>query len=301
MWPAALLPGGDNTRLGRDNSSGESKLKPRDSAECARCGNEPPSERERWNWSPVTGCCCLTRCSLPAWPTDEGTQADFQCWAGALGQEQTRGLLVSWEDNLFNGYVTRAQNSSLATCQWGREPSAHCSSPGLLSAMHPQSGKKDLGEETFGRFTFKTAGSLSEETLTMPWYMNFTTVWRSSNATSLRMTIGCWGGESEFFGIVWLIHLAGVGSKESLEVVWASREHHLCQKFWQNISVFLIFADQSNRICQRKRNTFVFSFQIPKVSYLQQPAENDKSFNPVMLNKLLWFKQQTIKETDKHG
>ena len=39
--------------------------------------------------------------AAPAWLTDEGTRADFQCWAGALGQERTRGPLVSWEDNLF--------------------------------------------------------------------------------------------------------------------------------------------------------------------------------------------------------
>ncbi len=42
--------------------------------------------------------------------------------------------------------------------------------------------------------TLRTAGSFSEETLTTPLYMNWTTVWRSSKRTSLRMTIGCWHG-----------------------------------------------------------------------------------------------------------
>jgi len=70
--------------------------------------------------------------------------------------------------------------------------------------------------------TFSTAGSLSEETLTMPWYMNFTTVCKSSKATSFRMTIGCWAEEWCGRG-----HLAGVSGEEGLEVVRAGGEDHL--------------------------------------------------------------------------
>ena len=56
----------------------------------------------------------------------------------------------------------------------------------------------------------------------MPWYMNFTTVCRSSKATSFRMTIGCWeewGGRAG--------HLAGVGGEQGLEVVRAGGQDHL--------------------------------------------------------------------------
>ena len=52
----------------------------------------------------------------------------------------------------------------------------------------------DVRRSYIRNLTFKTAGSFSDETFTIPLYINCTTVFKSSKLTSLRITIGCWQG-----------------------------------------------------------------------------------------------------------
>ena len=58
-------------------------------------------------------------------------------------------------------------------------------------SRYPHAGKF---QQCSGLFTFSISGSFSEDTLTMPLYINCTTVCKSSNFTSFKITIGCWHG-----------------------------------------------------------------------------------------------------------